>query len=202
MAGYFLFYIYIKNSVHSTPFINKNIQDTADTTLYVYLLKKKERVNMVNSVLRILKLKGVCVDCTHLLMDLFSGILLGRIIMRGTAKCTENQNWAPKVGNFMFDHGMANHLIFIISVCHWGARNYFLFIIKSPWGNLIEKNIISVNLLAAIVPFGFQDVYITQLLSTSMPYHQKLKTKRKFVPVQIKNRAILALFTAVANKCL
>jgi hypothetical protein len=59
------------------------------------------------------------------LMDLFSGILLGRIIMRGTAKCTENQNWAPKVGNFMFDHGMANHLIFIISVCHWGARNYF-----------------------------------------------------------------------------
>lgn len=118
-------YIYIKNSVHSTPFINKNIQDTADTTLYVYLLKKKERVNMVNSVLRILKLKGVCVDCTHLLMDLFSGILLGRIIMRGTAKCTENQNWAPKVGNFMFDHGMANHLIFIISVCHWGARNYF-----------------------------------------------------------------------------
>lgn len=115
-------YIYI---VHSTSFINKNIQDTAGTTLYVYLLKKKERVNMVNSVLRILKLKGVCVDCTHLLMDLFSGILLGRIIIRGTAKCTENQNWAPKVGNFMFDHGMANHLIFIISVCHWGARNYF-----------------------------------------------------------------------------
>ena len=86
------FFIYIKNSMHSTPFIKKKIQDTADTTLYLYLLKKKERVNMVNSVLRILKLKGVCVDCTHLLMDLFSGILLGRIIMRGTAKCTENQN--------------------------------------------------------------------------------------------------------------
>lgn len=81
MAGYFLFFIYIYQKLNALSSIYKKKKE-----------KKKERVNMVNSVLRILKLKGVCVDCTHLLMDLFSGILLGRIIMRGTAKCTENQN--------------------------------------------------------------------------------------------------------------
>lgn len=75
------FFLYIYQKLNALSSIYKKKKE-----------KKKERVNMVNSVLRILKLKGVCVDCTHLLMDLFSGILLGRIIMRGTAKCTENQN--------------------------------------------------------------------------------------------------------------